>query len=160
MDLVFQPWVQAQTGTGDGNSFTGFYLGNGGEAIASTNGYFWGMYANGSSGTNASEAFRAFSNSLPVNATFAISWHNKGIGSTINNVGGFNLRNGNNTNLMTASYFRHLTDGSRFSFILLSAKHLGQFRGFGWQRYQRYPAGLQQQPIPGPVHFVGGRKLV
>jgi hypothetical protein len=112
----FLPWVQAQTGTGGGN-YTGFFLGNGGEAIASTNGHFWGIYANGSSGTNASEAFRAFSNSLPVNATFSILWRSDGIGGS-GSVGGFNLRNGNNTNLMTASSF--IFDGSRFSLYYLS----------------------------------------
>ncbi len=113
----FLPWVQAQTGTGGGN-YTGFFLGNTGDPIASTNGNAWGIYANGSSGTNAAEAFRAFSNSLPVTATFSISWHNKGIGNSITNVCGFNLRNGNNTNLMTASNF--IFDGSRFSIYYLA----------------------------------------
>ena len=113
----FQPWVQEQTGTGGGN-YTGFFLGNGGDAVASTNGNAWGMYANGSSGTNASEAFRGISNSLPVNATFKIRWHNKGIGSSGANVGGFSLRNGNTTNLMTASTFYN-GDGARFAMYYL-----------------------------------------
>ena len=108
----FQPWVLEQTGTGNGN-YTGFYLSKPGNPIASTNGNIWGIYANGSSGTNASEAFRGFSNSLPVNATFKIRWDNVGIGFSTANVGGFNLRNGNSTNLMTASTF--IFDGTRFA---------------------------------------------
>lgn len=114
--LGFEPWVQEQTGTG-GGSFTGFFLGANGDPVASTNGQVWGIYANGA-GTPASEAFRAFSNSLPVNATFKIRWHNKGIGFSTGNVGGFNLRNGNNTNLQTAASF--LSDGSLSPFITLA----------------------------------------
>lgn len=111
----FGPWVQYQTGTGNG-SYTGFFLGDGGDAIASPNGQAWGIYANGA-GTPASEAFRTFSNSLPVNATFKILWHNKGIGGTTSNDGGFNLRNGDNTNLQAAASI--LSDGSLFSFYYI-----------------------------------------
>lgn len=110
--LGFQPWALEQTGTGGGN-YTGFFVGNGGDPVASTNGNAWGMYANGSGGANAAEAFRTFSNSLPVNATFKIRWHNKGIGFSTGNVGGFSLRNGTATNLLTASTF--YTDGVRFA---------------------------------------------
>jgi hypothetical protein len=109
----FQPWILYNTNGGTG--FAGHFLGNN-DPVGSTNGNFWGMYANNSS-TSVSEAFRAFSNSLPVNATFKIKWHNKGIGNFNYNAGGFNLRNGNNTNLQTATTF--IFDGSVFSFYYI-----------------------------------------
>jgi hypothetical protein len=106
----FGPWVFYKTNGGSG--FAGEFRGNG-DPIGSTNGNFWGTYAN-SSTTAASEEFRAFSNSLPVNASFKIRWHNKGIGNNSYNLGGFSLRNGNNTNLQTASTVV-INDGSVFS---------------------------------------------
>ncbi len=114
----FQPWVFYNTGLAGGPAgFAGTFRGNGGEAIGSANGNYWGTFAN-SATTAAAEEFRAFSNSLPVNATFSIRWHNNGIGSTANKAGGFNLRNGNNTNLQTSASF--LSDGS-----LLSIYYIG-----------------------------------
>ena len=108
----FGPWVMYNTGGAGGTTgFAGTYLGNGG-VVASTNGNYWGSYAN-SAATAAAEEFRAFSNSLPVNATFKVRWHNTGIGFGTGNVGGFNLRNGDNTNLQTSVSF--LNDGSLFS---------------------------------------------
>jgi hypothetical protein len=112
--IGFQPWIMENTGGAGG--FGGTFLGNGGEAIDSPNGNYWGMYANSSS-TAASEAFRAFSNSLPVNATFQIAWHNEGIGFSSGNAAGFNLRTGNNTNLQTAATF--LNDNSVFAFYYI-----------------------------------------
>ncbi len=109
----FQPWVLYNTNGGTG--FGGHFLGNG-EAIGSTNGNYWGMYANQSS-TAASEAFRGFSNSMPVNATFKIRWHNTGIGNNTYNVGGFSLRTGNATNLLDANSF--LSDSPVFAFYYL-----------------------------------------
>ncbi len=108
----FQPWVFYNTSLAGGAvGFAGTFRGNG-EAIGSTNGNYWGTFAN-SATTAAAEEFRAFSNSLPVNATFSIRWHNNGIGNTANKAGGFNLRNGNNTNLQTSASF--LNDGTLFS---------------------------------------------
>jgi hypothetical protein len=106
----FGPWVFYNTNGQTG--FAGEFRGNG-DPIGSTNGNYWGTYANHSS-TAVSEEFRAFSNTLPVNATFSIRWHNKGIGNNLYNVGGFSLRNGNNTNLQTASTVI-LNDGSLFA---------------------------------------------
>jgi hypothetical protein len=106
----FGPWVFYKTNGGTG--FAGEFRGNG-DPIGSTNGNFWGTYAN-SSTTAISEEFRAFSNTLPVNATFSIRWHNKGIGNNSYNLGGFALRNGNNTNLQSASTVV-LNDGSVFA---------------------------------------------
>ena len=144
----FQPWVQAQTGTGGGN-YTGFYLGNAGDPIA-TGGKIWGIYANGSSGTNASEAFRSFSNSLPANATFKIRWQTTGIGNSITNVGGFNLRNGNNTNLMTAATF--LGDGSRFSLYYLAGIS-DNFTVYDGNNNAPYPIPLGFSSFPIQVEF-------
>ena len=79
----FQPWVFYNTSLAGGPvGFAGTFRGNGGEAIGSTNGNYWGPFAN-SATTAAAEEFRAFSNSLPVNATFSIRWHNNGIGSSL-----------------------------------------------------------------------------
>jgi hypothetical protein len=103
----FEPWVFYNTNGTTG--FAGEYHGNGGP-IGSTNGNYWGTYANNSS-TAVSEEFRGFSNSLPVNATFKIRWDNNGIGNNTYNIGGFSLRNGNNTNLQTSSTVI-LNDGS------------------------------------------------
>jgi hypothetical protein len=108
----FEPWVMYNTGTNGG--YAGTFLGNSGQNIDSTNGNYWGMYAN-STNTASSEAFRAFSNSLPVNATFTILWQNNGIGFNYYNLGGFNLRNGDNTNLMSATSY--IADGSLLSFF-------------------------------------------
>jgi hypothetical protein len=111
----FYPWTFYNTGgAGGATGFAGEFRGNG-DPIGSTNGNFWGTYAN-SATTAASEEFRAFSNSLPVNASFKIRWHNKGIGNA-GHAGGFNLRNGNNTNLQTVATF--LNDGSVFSFYYI-----------------------------------------
>jgi hypothetical protein len=108
----FLPWVLYGTGNIGGTSgYGGTFLDTGGP-IASTNGNYWGIYANSAS-TVSSEAFRAFSNSLPVNATFKIRWQNNGIGTGSGNAGGFNLRSGNNTNLQTVTSF--LSDGSQLS---------------------------------------------
>jgi len=113
----FYPWVFYNTGgAGGATGYAGTYRGNGG-AIGSTNGNYWGSYAN-SAATAAAEEFRAFSNSLPVNATFSIRWRNNGIGSSSGKAGGFNLRNGNNTNLQTSATF--LNDGT-----LLSIYYIG-----------------------------------
>ena len=116
----FQPWVLYNTGgAGGATGYGGAFLSKNNPVdtgVGSTNGYFWGMYAN-SATTAASEAFRAFSNSLPVNATFKIRWHNTGIGNNSYDAGGFNLRNGDNTNLQTAASF--LNDGSLFSFYYI-----------------------------------------
>jgi hypothetical protein len=109
----FQPWVMTNDTTT--SPYAGTFLGNG-DGIQSTNGNYWGMYANTAS-TAASEAFRAFSNSLPVNATFSIKWQNHGIGTSANNAAGFNLRNGDNTNLQTAATF--LNDNTLFSFYYI-----------------------------------------
>ena len=112
----FEPWVMYNTGGAGGTTgYAGTYLGNG-DVVGSTNGNFWGSYAN-SAATAGTEEFRAFSNSLPVNATFKIRWHNTGIGFGANNAAGFNLRNGDNTNLQTSATF--LADGSLFSFYYI-----------------------------------------
>lgn len=105
----FQPWVIYNNGNG---GFAGTFLGNG-DVVGSTNGNFWGTYANGAN-TASAEEFRAFSNSMPVNSTFKIRWHNTGIGFSSANVGGFNLRHGDNTNLQNSASY--LFDGSQFSF--------------------------------------------
>jgi hypothetical protein len=92
----FQPWVFQQAGP----TFHGFYIGKtnthaSATLVGSTNGNFWGMYANAGTG-NGAVAFRAFSNSLPVNAVFKIKWRSDGISpSDANAAGGFCLRNGN-----------------------------------------------------------------
>ncbi|HUA65133.1 MAG TPA: hypothetical protein VME24_04750 [Alphaproteobacteria bacterium] len=111
----FGPWVMYNAGYGGPNGYAGTFLGNG-DIVDSTNGNYWGSYANGAD-TAATEEFRAFSNSLPVNATFKIRWHNTGIGYSGNNVAGFNLRNGDNTNLQNAATF--IVDGSLFSFYYI-----------------------------------------
>ncbi len=111
--IGYQPWVMYNTGGAGGSTgYAGTYLGHSGSQVGSTNGYFWGMYAN-SATTAGAEAFRAFSNSIPANATFTILWQNTGIGNNNYNAAGFNLRNGDNTNLMTAANF--IEDGSLFS---------------------------------------------
>jgi hypothetical protein len=138
----FQPWVMYNTGGAGGTTgYAGTFRGNGGQNIDSTNGNYWGMYANQAQ-TAASEAFRAFSNSLPVNATFTILWQNHGIGFNYYDVGGFNLRNGDNTNLMTASSY--IVDGSLFSFF---------YAGGGSDNYEVYD-GNGINPIP--VNFADG----
>ena len=140
----FQPWVQEQTGTTTNGSYTGFFLGANGDPVA-TSGQVWGIYANGN-GTPAAEAFRGFSNSLPVNATFKIHWHNKGIGFSAGNAGGFNLRNGDNTNLQTAATF--LSDGSLFSFYYI---------GGGSDNYVVYDGnGVNPVPINFSTGNTGG----
>ena len=49
-------------------------------ALRSTNNNFWGMYANGGAGDNAAVAYRALTNSLPINTVFKIKWRPRGIG--------------------------------------------------------------------------------
>ncbi len=112
----FAPWVMYNTGGAGGTTgYAGTYLGNG-DVIDSTNGNYWGSYAN-KANTAGTEEFRAFSNSLPVNATFKVRWHNTGIGDNSYNAAGFNLRNGNNTNLQNSTSF--IVDGSVFSFYYI-----------------------------------------
>ena len=92
----FQPWVFQQAGP----TYHGFYVGNtsshaSATLVGSTNGNFWGMYAN-SGAANGAVAFRGFSNSLPVNSVFKIKWRSDGISpSDPGASGGFCLRNGN-----------------------------------------------------------------
>ncbi len=109
----FGPWTLRQTGTG-GDNYTGFFLANNNDPISSTNGNAWGMYANGSSGTNAAVAFRALAAPMAANTVFKLKWHSKGIGFSGNNDGGFCLRHGN-TNASTADF----NAGSRFMFHYL-----------------------------------------
>ena len=93
----FQPWVFQQGGA----TFHGFYVGKtnthaSATLVGSTNGNFWGMYANQGTYGNGAVAFRGFSNSLPVNTVFKIKWRSDGISpSDPNATGGFCLRNGN-----------------------------------------------------------------
>jgi len=109
----FEPWVFYNTGlAGGATGFAGTFRGNGGDPVDSANGNYWGTFAN-SATTASTEEFRAFSNSLPVNATFKIRWHNTGIGNTDNNAGGFSLRNGDSTNLQNAATF--LNDNPLFA---------------------------------------------
>lgn len=141
----FQPWVMYNAGYGNSNGYAGTFLGNGGDPVDSTNGNYWGTYANGAA-TAATEEFRALSNSLPVNATFGIRWHNTGIGFAANNAAGFNLRNGDDTNLQTSATF--LSDGSRFSFYYI---------GGGSDNYVVYD-GNGVNPVPigfGPGNSEG-----
>ena len=116
----FQPWILYGTGNIGGTSgYGGTFLGNNNPtdaSVSSANGNYWGSYANSAS-TASAEEFRAFSNSMPVNATFKIRWHNNGIGFSADNAAGFNLRNGNNTNLQTAATF--LNDNSVFAFYYI-----------------------------------------
>jgi hypothetical protein len=107
----FGPWTLAQTGTSNGN-YTGFYINGGGDAIASPNGNAWGLYANGSGGSNAVVAFRPFTNGLATNTFFTIKWHNKGIGFSTANSGGFCLCNGNADGSVT-----NYNTGARFEFF-------------------------------------------
>lgn len=138
----FEPWVMYNTGgAGGATGYAGTFRGNGGQNIGSTNGNYWGLYAN-SANTASSEAFRAFSNSLPVNATFTILWQNNGIGFNTYNMGGFNLRNGDDTNLM--SYTSFIADGSLLSFY---------YSGGGSDNYQVFD-GNGISPIP--VDFAEG----
>src|SRR4051812_25806283 len=52
----FTPWVLTNT-VNNGGNFSGFFIGDGGP-IATINDSSFGMYANGSSGANASVAYR------------------------------------------------------------------------------------------------------
>src|SRR5438094_8215975 len=70
----FNPWVFRNTAN-NGTSFSGFFVGTG-DTIASASNTSWGMYANGSSGTNVAVAYRSFTNSLQPNTVFKIKWHN------------------------------------------------------------------------------------
>lgn len=138
----FQPWNLYATGNIGGSSgYGGEFLGNG-DAIASPGGNYWGMYANQAT-TAASEAFRGFSNSLPVNATFVIQWHNTGIGNSSGNLGGFSLRNGNNTNLQTSATVV-ANDGSLFAFYYI---------GGGGDNYSVFD-GNGANPLP--LNFASG----
>jgi hypothetical protein len=109
------PWVFRNTAN-NGTSFSGFFVGTG-DAIASASNTSWGMYANGSSGTNVAVAYRSFTNSLQTNTVFKIKWHTKGISaSNPNALGGFNLRNGN-ANASTNDF----NTGYRFAFFYQGA---------------------------------------
>lgn len=135
------PWVMENTGgAGGATGYAGNYLGNG-DAIGTTNGNFWGMYAN-SATTASAEAFRAFSNSIPVNATFEIKWHNTGIGSSSSKAGGFSLRTGDSTNLQNAATF--LNDNPVFAMYYI---------GGGSDNYVIYD-GNGVNPIP--LNFASG----
>ena len=113
----FEPWANYNTGSvGGGSGYGGAFLGTNNPTdtiVGSTNSNYWGLYAN-SAATASSEVFRAFSNSLPVGSTFKIRWHNPGVGGGDQNLAGFNLRNGDNTNLQT--YATVSSDGALFSF--------------------------------------------
>jgi hypothetical protein len=91
----------------------------------STNGTFWGMYANGDNNDNCAVAYRAFTNSMPANTVFKIKYKPNGIGNTANKTGGFALRNGTDssstnwtTGLRFAFYFK---GGDQNSYIYLDA---------------------------------------
>ncbi|MDB6124128.1 MAG: hypothetical protein JWQ71_3121 [Pedosphaera sp.] len=105
----FTPWVLTNT-VNNGGNFSGFFIGDGG-AIATTNNSSFGMYANGSSGANASVAYRGFTNALTTNVVFKIKWRNQGIGNATSHRGGFNLRSGNDTSDIEA--------GARFDFYYI-----------------------------------------
>lgn len=108
----FGPWTLVSS---NGGGFTGFYVGNpGGQGgITQPPGNALGIYANGT-GTNASTAFRGFSNSLPTNVVFKLQWANHGIGGTVNNRGGFALRHGN-----AASTTDDFDTNTRFDFYYI-----------------------------------------
>jgi len=118
LGVGFGPWTLDQTGTFPPTSYTGFFIGHAG-SIGSGSGSnnAWGIYANGSSGTNAAVAFRSFTNSLQTGTVFKIKWQTYGI-SPINPdaLGGLCLRNGNATN----STDDYLT-GYRFVFYYVGA---------------------------------------
>src|SRR6266699_560275 len=105
----FNPWVFTRGGSG----FQGFFLGNG-DAVGSTNGNYWGMYANSGSGDNVAVAYRGFTNSLQTNTVFKIKWHTLGIGFDASHRGGFSLRNGN-VNATTNDF----DTGTRFDFYYI-----------------------------------------
>jgi hypothetical protein len=90
----FDPWVVQKTPTGGGN-YAGVFVDHTFDPVSSTNGKAWGLYANGSSGTNAVVAYRSFNNSLSPDTRFKIKWHSKGIGFSPHQAAGFSLRNGN-----------------------------------------------------------------
>src|SRR6266850_3716577 len=66
----FNPWVFTRSGA----NFQGFFVGTT-DAVGSTNGRYWGMYANGAGADNAAVAYRGFTNSLATNTVFKIKWH-------------------------------------------------------------------------------------
>ena len=60
----FGPWILDQTGTFPPTSYTGFFIGNpDGIGTGANNANAWGIYANGSSLTNAAVAYRGSSRS-------------------------------------------------------------------------------------------------
>ena len=140
------PWTLDPTGTFPPSSFTGFYINNNNNNIQSTNGNAWGMYANGTSDTNASVAFRPFGSSLASSTVFKIKWQSKGIStSNPNAAGGFSLRNGNATN--SASDY---TTGLRFAFYYLGAGSDSFIISDGTGNY---PVGLSFGSNPFELEF-------
>ena len=75
--------------------------------------HVWGLFANGTGANNAT-MYRGFSNSLSAGVVFKLNWESIGIGSSINDLGGFVLRNGNSTN-GAGDYYT----GQRFSFYYI-----------------------------------------
>ena len=118
LGLGFGPWTLDQTGTFPPTSYTGFFIGHAGSiGSGSGNANAWGVYANGSSGTNAAVAYRSFTNALQTSTVFKIKWQTYGISSiNPNALGGLCLRNGNETN-STADYIT----GYRFAFYYVGA---------------------------------------
>jgi hypothetical protein len=107
----FTPWVYTRGGSG----FQGFFVGNGGQgSLGSTNGNYWGMYANSGGGDNVAVAYRGFTNSMATNTVFKIKWKPLGIGFSSTQMGGFSLRNGN-VNATTNDYWT----GSRLDFYYI-----------------------------------------
>ena len=114
----FGPWILDQTGTFPPTSYTGFFIGNpDGIGTGANNANAWGIYANGSSLTNAAVAYRGFTNALQVNTVFKIRWRSYGISTSNPDAqGGVCLRNGNATN-STADY----STGYRFKLYYAGA---------------------------------------
>src|SRR3954464_777686 len=71
----FTPWVFTRAGS----DFQGFFVSTG-DSIGSTNGKYWGHYANGSHADNASVAYRGFTNALSPGTVFKLKWHTLGVG--------------------------------------------------------------------------------
>ncbi len=128
----FTPWVLFFTNSTAGKS--GFTIVNGGP-IGSGNGTTnsaFGLFANSGSFNAVATAFRGFSNSLPVGNVFKLQWMTTGVGGA-GSVGGFNLRNGNDTvntnwimdpNMRFAFYYAgggsnsfSIYDGNSFNYI-------------------------------------------
>jgi hypothetical protein len=73
----FLPWVLANN-NGAGSGFAGAFVGNSGTLIDTSFDSF-GLYANGGSGGNYSEAYRSFSNALSPGSVFQIKTENTDI---------------------------------------------------------------------------------